>query len=354
MKYNLTKKENMKTLQKRKEVSDEICKEYRANMFSLIEFVRNYYSLSVREFLPLIGMQPSSGGSYARWRTNDLSLINAETILRFCLVFGIDIDTLCEVVRSEAGDCKSENPLAAYTAFKALSDDEKQSFIRAVVKQGTSENDKGNSKSDISATKKERNANIYQAYLNGTPCSELASQYGLTVYSIYNIVSNRRKQLAADEKTKIEKEIYEQYMQGITEDDLAEKYDMSRDQICEIIVCEKASSDENMNSGQEIIAPIPDSSKSKEKRNQQIYSAYKNGMDIQKIAKSFNIAVSSVYRIISSMNGSVDTTAQKEALEKRNQQIIQERKDGVSAKDLAIKYNVSVSNIYRLLRDSEF
>lgn len=352
MKYNLTKKENMKTLQKRKEVSDEICKEYRANMFSLIEFVRNYYSLSVREFLPLIGMQPSSGGSYARWRANDLSLINAETILRFCLVFGIDIDSLCEIVQTKGGDIQSEKTLAAYTAFRALNDNEKQSFIRAVVKQSTSENDVGSTKSDISASRKERNDNIYQAYLNGTPCSELASEYGLTVYSIYNIVSSKRKELATDKKLQEWHDIYEQYMNGVSEDDLAQKFGMSLDQIKEIIVSQKADSDGHMQYAQNIIAPVPESIKSKDKRNNEIYSAYKNGMDIQEIAKIFNIAVSSAYRIIRAMNGTVDATAQKDALEKRNQQIVQEKNNGVSAKELARKYNVSVSNIYRLLRDS--
>lgn len=352
MKYSLTKKENMKTLQKRKEISEEICKEYRENMFSLIEFVRNYYSLSIREFLPLLGMQPSSVGSYARWRDNDVSLMNAETVLRFCLVFGIDIDSLCELVKSRGGDIKSDKALAAYSAYNELNENEKQNFIRAIAKQSTFETDKGDAKSATPMTKKERNARIYQSYLDGTPCSELATEYGLTVYSIYNIISNRRKDIESKEFAQRDSSIYEQYQAGVTEDDLAKKFELSSDEIKEIIVTQRVKASKNLQ-GQRIIVSPPDSIKAKRKRNQEIYSAYKNGMSVHKIAITFSMAESSVYRIISSMNGDMDTTSQKEEMEKRNQQIIQERNNGVSARDLAAKYNVSLSNIYRLLHTSD-
>lgn len=346
MKNSLSKQENMKTLQQRKEISDEVCQSFKKNMFSLMEFVRNYYSLNIREFLQLIGMKPTSGGSYIHWKNNDLSFVNAETIIRFCVVFGLDINELCNSVnQTDCDDTKINQPLAAFTAFNALDAKQKEDFTRAIIKQngfmlGT-ENDSSTTFSSI----QERNAYIYKSYQEGVSAKTLATNFGLTTYSIYNIISKMKSEEEHQAIQKRNEEVYNLYTDGTPVEELAAKYNLPVDEIQSIL----EQMEKHLLSS--IDTPHADYSQlDKNERNQKILEAYKNGASVGDIALQFNIGTSTAYRIIYTMRDDSQPRLSKQDIDARNQKILEERNNGVSIKNIAAKYGVSTSSVYKLVR----
>ncbi len=187
-----------------------------------------------------------------------------------------------------------------------------------------------------SGRRKKRNQEIIQQYTDGTTVNELAQRYALTNVSVYRILKQAGICLHYKENIKQrDNQIKKEYAAGTTISKLAKTYKFSTTNVRRIL-----------SSGTNCVPLRGYDAEKTRKRNKQLLDGYNNGDSIEKLAKKYGLSKNYVCDILRKMG--VNSPKQK-WLTKRNQQIKNEYANGTSVQTLAEKYNLKMKAVCQIL-----
>ena len=131
----------------------------------------------------------------------------------------------------------------------------------------------------------ERNEKIVKDYKNGLSFEELSEKYGLCVRTCYRALDEEQQaQRIAEEQdhANLVDKIVAEYQKNTAVRDIAEKYGVSIG-YCSAIAVQAGISNKEL---------------SQQKRNDEIFEKYQNGIDAKDLAKAYHYSLPGIYSII--------------------------------------------------------
>lgn len=393
--YVYSKKEEVKLFAERKQEVDSLCRDFREKLKDLFEYTRNFYGLSQREFGPLIGM--GEGATYYRWLNSDYNLINATYMIQFCLVFSVDIST---IIDTRYGDTRLPTTqfLRAYTDFRFVQDSQRPAFY-SLIKGSISDPPKGRELSDTESGQKapEISDNNCLQTQNGQAnqsshteikkilkerkeiaakiCEDLGNQifdifeitrafYSLSYSKFGDLISSSRSNPFVQFKISYRKGRVQMFnAEFIIRFGLV--FDVDLNTIITLLVDWKTKSKapENFYNAYSSFLNI----QSQDARERfasiilndclpikEIINKYKHGDSFKDICKEYDIDTSTVRAIIAKekrSNSSVQRAKKPRISDEKTQEIVRLNEEGVHPQEIAKKLQISITSVYRILRE---
>jgi Mor family transcriptional regulator len=180
----------------------------------------------------------------------------------------------------------------------------------------------------------ETEANVISAIKSGEKYGNIAAQYNIAVHFINKIALKAGCVINKDIRKARNLNIVDEFRHGMSCEQLALKFGLSKLTIDIIIERGKAG-------------PVYDKRIRRSTRNDEIIAAAKTGSSRMQLSVQFKLSGERIRQILTSAGFSKYPWG---SFKNRNAQIVDEYKLGADMKDLAIKYNLSPLSIYGILQ----
>lgn len=138
----------------------------------------------------------------------------------------------------------------------------------------------------------ERDRKIAKDYANGLSFEKLSAKYNVCIRTCYRALNEEKQiQRITKEQThaKMVSGIVAEYQKNTSINDISEKYGISPG-YCSSIVVQAGISDENTRRHRTTLR--------QQKRNEEIFEKYQNGIDAKDLAKAYHYSLPGIYSII--------------------------------------------------------